>query len=198
MVYAEPIEKLINAFSKLPGIGEKTATRLAFYVLNEPKEYAGELAKSLLEVKEKIGYCSECFNLSDCDPCKICNDHMRDKEVICVVENVKDLAAIEAMGGYKGRYHILHGSLAPLKGVGPTDIKVGELLNRVNAGHITEIIVATSPDMEGETTSLYITKMLKPHGIKITRIATGIPVGGEIEYMDSVTIGRAFEGRREL
>jgi recombination protein RecR len=198
MGYAEPIERLIKEFSRLPGIGEKTATRLAFYVLNSPKEYAGRLATSLTDVKEKVGLCSVCFNLSDHDPCNLCNNERRSREVLCVVKDVNDLAAIEAMGGYKGLYHILHGCLSPLKGVGPEDIKINELIERVKVGNINEVIFALSPNMEGEATTIYITKLLKPLNVKLTRIATGIPVGSELEYMDGVTIGRAFEGRREV
>ncbi len=198
MVYPQSIENLIRGLSKLPGIGEKSATRLAFYVLNAPSEYANALAKCLVDVKEKVRYCTECFNLSDLAPCRICADGSRDGAVICVVEGVKDLAAIEDMGGYRGRYHVLHGSLSPLKGVGPADIRIGELESRVKGGGVKEIILATSPDMEGEATALYITRLLKPEGVKMTRIATGIPVGAELEYMDGMTIGRAFEGRREV
>ncbi len=198
MSYAEPIERLIKEFSRLPGIGEKTATRLAFYVVNSPKEYADRLAISLTNVKEKVGLCSVCFNLSDCDPCRLCSDEKRYREVLCVVEDVNDLAAIENMGGFKGLYHILHGCLSPLKGVGFEDIRINELIKRVEAGGINEVIFALSPNMEGEATTIYVTKLLKPLNVKVTRIATGIPVGSELEYMDGVTIGRAFDGRREV
>jgi len=198
MSYAEPIERLIREFSRLPGIGEKSATRLAFHVLNGSREYADGLARSISDVKEKVGQCSTCCNLSDRDPCDLCSDVRRSQSVICIVEDVNDLAAIEATGGYRGSYHILHGSLSPLKGVGPDDIRIGEFIRRVESGGIEEVILAMSPNMEGEATALYITRLLKPLGIRVTRIAVGIPVGGELEYMDGVTIGRAFEGRREM
>ncbi|OGQ44404.1 MAG: recombination protein RecR [Deltaproteobacteria bacterium RIFCSPLOWO2_02_44_9] len=196
--YAEPIVRLIKEFSRLPGVGEKTASRFAFYVLNANKEYVENLAKSIVEVKEKIMFCSKCFNLSDRNPCLICSDNARQEDMVCVVEDVKDMAAIEGMGGFKGRYHILHGTLSPLKGIGPDDIKIGSLVERARQGAIKEIILAVSSDIDGEATVLYITRLLKPMGIKITRIATGIPVGSDIEYMDGATLGRAMEGRREL
>ena len=198
MSYAAPIEKLIREFSRLPGIGEKTATRLTFHVLNGPQEYANGLARSISDVKEKVRHCSVCCNLSDCDPCALCNDERRSRSVVCIVEDVNDLAAIESTGEYRGSYHILHGCLSPLKGIGPDDIRIGEFIRRVESGGIEEVILAMSPNMEGDATALYITRLLKPLGVKVTRIAVGIPVGGELEYMDGVTIGRAFEGRREM
>lgn len=196
--YVEPITRLIKEFSRLPGVGEKTASRFAFYVLNAKKEYADNLAKSLVDVKEKIMLCSSCHSLSDKNPCAICSDSSRRDDVICVVEDVKDMAAIEKMGGFKGKYHILHGALSPLKGIGPDDIKVNGLLDRARQGVIKEIILATNSDMDGETTALYITRLLKPTGIRITRIATGVPVGSDIEYIDGATLVRAMEGRREM
>lgn len=196
--YAEPIIRLIKEFSKLPGVGEKTASRFAFYVLNTNKEYVQKLVKSLIDVKEKIMLCSSCFNLSDKNPCSICSDATRRDNIICVVEDIKDMAAIEKMGGFKGRYHILHGTLSPLKGIGPEDIKVNELIDRVRQGVIEEIILATNSDMDGEATALYITRLLKPVGVRVTRIATGIPVGSDLEYIDGATLGRAMEGRREV
>ena len=198
MFYAEPIIRLRKEFSRLPGVGEKTASRFAFYVLNANKEYVENLAKSIVEVKEKIMFCSECFNLSDRNPCLICSDNARQEDMVCVVEDVKDMAAIEGVGGFKGRSHILHGTLSPLKGIGPDDIKIGALVERARQGAIKEIILAISSDIDGEATVLYITRLLKPMGIKITRIATGIPVGSDIEYMDGATLGRAMEGRREV
>ncbi|MFQ5585695.1 MAG: recombination mediator RecR [Thermodesulfobacteriota bacterium] len=198
MSYAAPIEKLIREFSRLPGIGEKTATRLAFHVLNGPQEYASGLAQSITNIKEKVHQCSVCCNLSDRDPCDLCSDGGRSQSVVCVVEDVNDLAAIEATGGFRGVYHILHGCLSPLKGIGPDDIRIAEFIRRVESGGIEEVILAMSPNMEGEATALYITRLLKPVGIRVTRIAVGIPVGGELEYMDGVTIGKAFEGRREM
>ncbi|HBR16786.1 MAG: recombination protein RecR [Deltaproteobacteria bacterium RIFCSPLOWO2_12_FULL_43_16] len=196
--YAEPIIRLIKEFSKLPGVGEKTASRFAFYVLNTNKEYVQNLVKSLVDVKEKIMLCQSCFNLSDKNPCSICSDAARRDNVICVVEDIKDMAAIEKMGGFKGRYHILHGTLSPLKGIGPEDIKVNELIDRVRQGVVEEIILATNSDMDGEATALYITRLLKPIGVRVTRIATGIPVGSDLEYIDGATLGRAMEGRREV
>lgn len=196
--YAEPIIRLIKEFSKLPGVGEKTASRFAFYVLNTNKEYVQKLVKSLIDVKEKIMLCTSCFNLSDKNPCSICSDATRRDNIICVVEDIKDMAAIEKMGGFKGRYHILHGTLSPLKGIGPEDIKVNELIDRVRQGVVEEIILATNSDMDGEATALYITRLLKLVGVRVTRIATGIPVGSDLEYIDSATLGRAMEGRREM
>lgn len=196
--YAEPINRLIKEFTRLPGVGEKTASRFTFYVLNAHKEYAETLAKSLIDIKDKILLCSKCFSLSDRNPCQICNDTTRKDDIVCVVENVRVMAAIEKMGGFKGRYHILHGVLSPLKGIGPDDIKLNELIDRIKQGVIKEVIIATDSDIDGETTTLYITRLLKPMHIKVTRIATGIPVGSDIEYIDSATLGRAIEGRREL
>lgn len=196
--YAEPITRLIKELSKLPGVGEKTASRFAFFVLNANKEYVESLVKSLIDVKEKITLCSNCFNLSDRNPCSICSDIARRDDIICVVEDVKDMAAIEKMGEFKGKYHILHGVLSPLKGIGPDDIKVNELIDRVKENVIKEIILATNADMDGEATALYITKLLKKGGIVITRIATGVPIGSDLEYIDGATLKKAIEGRREM
>ncbi|MBI5286188.1 MAG: recombination protein RecR [Deltaproteobacteria bacterium] len=196
--YVEPIKRLVEEFSRLPGVGEKTASRLAFHILNTPREYAEALAKSLLEVKEKVKNCSICFNLSDRDPCSICEDGDRVGDLICVVEGVKELMAIEGMGGFKGRYHVLHGLISPLNGVCPDDIRIKELLKRLDGGKVKEVILAISPNLDGEATILYITKLLKPLGVRVTRIATGVPVGGDLEYMDGATIGKALEGRREV
>lgn len=198
MQYAEPIDRLIKAIAKLPGIGEKTATRLALYVLNSKREYVDELAACLLGVKEKVALCSECMTFSDTDPCVICNDTGRDASTVCVVSDYKDMMALEGMGGYKGRYHILHGNLAPLKGIGPDELRIRELLSRVERSGIKEVILATSFDSEGEATSVYLSKLLKPFNMKLTRIASGIPVGSFIEYMDGATLGRAMEGRRDI
>lgn len=196
--YAEPITCLIRELSRLPGVGEKTAARFAFYVLNANKEYAEGLARCLIDVKEKIRLCSSCFSLTDKDTCLICSDSSRSDDVICVVEDVKDMSAIEKMGGFKGRYHVLHGALSPLKGIGPDDIKINGLVDRARQGVIKEIILAVNLDMDGEATSLYITRLLKPMGVRVTRIATGVPVGSDIEYIDGATLIRAIEGRREL
>lgn len=198
MQYAEPIDSLIKAISRLPGIGEKTATRLALYILNSKREYVDELAASLIGVKENVALCSVCMTFSDTDPCGICSDGSRDASVICVVSDYKDMMALESMGGYSGTYHILHGSLAPLKGVGPDEIRIGELVSRVGSGGVEEVILATGFDSEGEATSAYIARMLKPMGVRLTRLASGVPVGAFVEYMDGATLVRAMQGRREV
>lgn len=193
-----PIDKLIHELSKLPGIGEKTATRLAYFILKSPAEYARSFAASLIEVKEKVKLCSSCSNLSDKDPCLICKDPRRDRTTICVVEDPTDLAAIERAGSYRGQYHVLHGVLSPLDGVGPEDLKIKELLGRLDGTHMKEVIIATNPSVEGEATALYLTRLVKPLGIKVSRIASGVPIGGDLEYTDQVTISRAIEARHEL
>ncbi|HLC19213.1 MAG TPA: recombination mediator RecR [Thermodesulfobacteriota bacterium] len=198
MRYAEPIDRLIRAFSMLPGIGEKTATRLALYILNSSREYVDELAKGLLDAKEKVTLCSGCMAPTDADPCRICRDSGRDAQTVCVVSDYKDMMAIEDAGGYTGRYHILHGSLAPLKGVGPEELRIKELIGRVTGDDVKEVVLATGFDAEGEATSTYLAKLLKPCGVKLTRIASGVPVGGHVEYMDGATLERALEGRREV
>lgn len=198
MQYAEPIDRLIKAITRLPGIGEKTATRLALYILNAKKEYVGELVESLLNVKEKVALCSGCMTFSDTDPCSICSDAGRDALTICVVSDYKDMMALESMGGYSGTYHILHGNLAPLKGVGPDDLKIRELVERVEGNGVKEVILATGFDSEGEATSAYLARLLKPYNARLTRIASGVPVGSYVEYMDGATLGRAMEGRREV
>jgi recombination protein RecR len=197
-MHAEPIERLINELSKLPGIGRKTAARLAFHILRVQKGKAQELARAIIDVKEKIQLCSVCFNLTDRDPCGICNDSRRNDEVICVVEEPNDLMAIEGTGDYHGKYHVLHGTLSPLEGIGPEDIKAKELLERLESGKVKEVIMATNPNVEGGATALYLTKLIKPLGVRITRIAYGIPMGGDIEYTDGVTLVKAMEGRREI
>ena len=195
---ADPISRLIRELAKLPGIGEKTASRLAFHVLRAPADYARDLATALIEVKEKIRLCSVCMNLTEQDPCTICSDGRRDGAMVAVVATPPDLYAIERTGGFRGRYHVLHGVLSPLEGVGPDDLRIKELLGRVATGDIKELIIATSPNVEGEATALYLAKVLRPLGVKVTRIASGLAVGGELEYADGVTITRALEARREL
>jgi recombination protein RecR len=194
----DPISRLIRELAKLPGIGEKTASRLAFHILRAPGEYARDLAQALVEVKEKIRLCSTCMNLTEQDPCAICADARRDAGLVAVVATPPDLYAIERTGGFRGRYHVLHGVLSPLEGVGPDDLRIKELLARVGRGELKEIILATSPNVEGEATALYLAKVLRPLGVKVTRIASGLAVGGELEYADGVTITRALEGRREM
>jgi recombination protein RecR len=196
--HAEPIERLINELAKLPGIGRKTAARLAYYVLRLPRGEAQTLARAIIDVKERIQLCSVCFNLTDRDPCRICSDSRRDSEVICVVEEPNDLMAIEGTGDFNGKYHVLHGALSPLEGVGPEDIKAKELLERLETGRVGEVIMATNPNVEGGATALYLTKLIKPLGVKVTRIAYGIPMGGDIEYTDGATLVKALEGRREI
>ncbi len=195
--YAPSIQRLINALARLPGIGEKTATRLAMHILNSSTDEAENLAHSIIGVKKSIQFCSICFNLSDSDPCSICASSDRRTDEVCVVEEVNDLMALER-SGFKGRYHVLHGALSPLQGIGPNDIRINELVERVKDGPVNEVILATNPNTQGEATALYISRLLKPLGAKITRIAFGIPMGGDLEYVDEVTMLRSIEGRREI
>lgn len=196
--YSPSIEKLIEAFEKLPSIGSKTAARLAFYILNSSEEETKEFVNSILEAKKNLKYCSVCYNISDTDPCMICANKGRDKSIICVVEDVKDIVAMEKTHEFKGVYHVLHGSISPMNGVGPDDIKIKELLSRLMDGQVKEVILATNPRVEGEATAMYLSKLIKPLGIKVTRIAHGIPVGGDLEYTDEITLTKALEGRREI
>lgn len=196
--YSPSIEKLIESFEKLPSIGHKTAQRLAFYMLDITNEEAEEFTNSILNAKKNLHFCSKCFNISDTDPCNICSNPKRDESTICVVEDVRDVIAMERTHEYNGVYHVLHGSISPMNGVGPDDIKIKELLTRVMNGNVNEIILATNPRVEGEATSMYISKLLKPMGIKTTRIARGIPVGGDLEYTDEITLTKALEGRSEI
>jgi len=197
-LHAKPIDHLIEALTKLPGIGRKTASRLAFHILRSSPSEAQALARAILDVKEKIHLCSVCFNLTDEDPCRICQDENRDREVLCVVEGPNDLIAIENTGAFNGRYHVLHGTISPLDGVGPEDIKIRELMERLQREEVGEVILATNPTVEGGATALYLTELIKPLGVKVTRIAYGIPMGGEIEYSDGMTLSKALEGRREI
>lgn len=196
--YAKPIDRLIEALTKLPGIGRKTASRLAFYILRSSSLEAQGLARAILDVKEKIHLCSICFNLTDEDPCWICKDGRRNEESLCVIEGPNDLIAIEHTGVFSGQYHVLHGNLSPLEGIGPDDIKIKELMGRLHEGKVKEVILATNPTVEGGATALYLTDLIKLIGIKVTRIAYGIPMGGEIEYSDGMTLSKALEGRREI
>jgi recombination protein RecR len=196
--YPEPVARLIDALQRLPGIGPKTAQRLTFFLLKRPAEEVRELSEALVAVKDRIVYCKTCFNVTDQDPCRICADPARDGRLLCVVEEPNDLLAMERTGEFHGRYHVLLGALSPLDGIGPDEIKVRELLARVEANHIREIILATNPNVEGDATALYLSKLLRPLGLRVTRIARGLPVGGDLEYADEVTLSRALEGRREM
>ena len=196
--HAKPIEHLIEILSKLPGVGKKTASRLAFHLLRGHPSEAQELARAILDVKEKIHLCSVCFNLTDEDPCRICQDEHRNKEILCVVEGPNDLIAFENTGEFRGRYHVLHGAISPIEGVGPEDIKIKELMERLRNERVTEVILATNPTVEGGATALYLSDLIKSFGVKATRIAFGIPMGSEIEYSDGMTLSKALEGRREV
>ncbi len=193
-----PLDRLIEQFERLPGIGKKTARRLAYFVITRQDNMAQKFSDALLEAKEKIGYCSVCQNLTDGEVCSICSSNDRDRSIICVVEDSQDVMAFERTREYKGLYHVLHGVLSPLDGVGPDQLKIRELMTRLSSGEVTEIVVATNPTVEGEATASYISRLVKTMGIKVTRPALGIPVGGELEYADEVTLTRAFEGRKEL
>jgi recombination protein RecR len=197
-LHAKPIDHLIEALSKLPGIGKKTASRLAFHILRSSLSEAQELARAVLDVKEKIHLCSICFNLTDEDPCWICQDGRRIQEILCVVEGPNDLIAIENTGTYYGRYHVLHGAISPLEGIGLDQLKIKELMERLKREKIIEVILATNPTVEGGATTLYLTDLIRSLGIKVTRIAYGVPMGGEIEYSDGMTLSKALEGRREV
>jgi len=197
-LHAKPIDHLIEALSKLPGIGKKTASRLAFHILRSSLAEAQELAKSILDMKEKIRLCSVCFNLTDEDPCWVCQDGRRTPEILCVLEGPNDLIAIENTGAYSGRYHVLHGAISPLEGIGPEELKIKELAGRLQREKIVEVILATNPTVEGGATALYLTELIRSMGIKVTRIAYGVPMGGEIEYSDGMTLTQALEGRREI
>ncbi len=194
----DPLNRLVAQLAKLPGIGEKTAQRLAFFILRAPREYARELSQAVTEVVEKVRLCSRCFALTDGELCALCQDARRDDKVLCVIEGIADQMAIEKTREFKGRYHVLHGVLSPLEGVGPDQLRIKELLGRLQEGKVEEVIVATNPDVEGEATALYLTRLLKPMGIKVTRIAQGLPMGGDLEYADQATLARALTARREL
>lgn len=196
-LYSGHINKLINELAALPGIGSKSAQRLAFHLINMPKDKVNRLAKTILEAKENVRYCKECFTLTDTDVCPVCANEKRDHSTIMVVENTRDLAAYEKTGKYEGVYHVLHGAISPMLGIGPSDIRLKELIARLE-GNVSEVIVATNSSLEGETTAMYISKLIKPTGIKVTRIASGVPVGGDLEYIDEVTLLRALEGRTEI
>lgn len=196
-LYSGHINKLIDELSGLPGIGSKSAQRLAFHLINMPKDKVNKLAKTILEAKENVRYCEMCFTLTDHEICPVCANSKRDHGTIMVVENARDLAAYEKTGKYEGVYHVLHGAISPMLGIGPGDIRLKELIARLE-GDVSEVIIATNSSLEGETTAMYISKLIKPTGIRVTRIASGVPVGGDLEYIDEVTLLRALEGRTEL
>jgi recombination protein RecR len=195
---AEPIQRLIEAFERLPGIGPKSASRLAFYMLRAPDDQVQDLADAIATLKENIVYCSRCQNLSETDPCAICSDPGRDQHLVCVVEDPLDVVAIERTGVYKGLYHVLHGVINPVEGIGPEDLRVGSLLERLEKEPIKEVLIATNPNMEGEATAMYLARLLHPKGVRVTRLARGLPVGGDLEYADEITLSRALEGRRDI
>ena len=193
-----PLQKLVEQFERLPGIGSKTAQRLAYFVLNMPESSAREFSDAIMDAHQKIRRCEICCNFSDREQCPVCRSQTRDKSTICVVESPRDAAAIEGTGEYRGTYHVLHGAISPLNGIGPDQLCIKQLLSRLNNGEVEEVIMATNPTVEGEATAMYISRLLKPLGVRITRLAYGIPVGGDVEYADDVTLARALEGRSEL
>jgi recombination protein RecR len=195
---AAPLARLIEEFYKLPGIGPKSAQRLAYYLLRMPAAEARSLAEAILEVKDRVTLCSTCQNVTEVDPCRICTDAARERSLICVVEEPLDILALERTGSYNGLYHVLHGAISPMDGIGPEDLKVSELLNRLRSGETREIILATNPNLEGEATSMYLARLIGPLGLRITRLARGLPAGGDLEYADDVTLTRALEGRQEM
>jgi recombination protein RecR len=196
--FAEPLARLITEFKRLPGIGQKSAQRIAFHVLRASREDAEHLAQAVLDVKDKLGFCSVCNNISEGEICQYCSDPGRDPRVVCVVEEAHNIVGIETTRGYEGCYHVLHGSLSPLRGIGPESLKIKGLVERIGAGEIQEVILATNPTVEGEATAVYLARLLKPLGVRVTRIAMGIPVGSDLEFADEVTISKAMEGRREM
>ncbi|MGH2528727.1 MAG: recombination mediator RecR [Actinomycetota bacterium] len=197
-MYEGPIQDLIDELSRLPGIGPKSAQRLAFYLVKAPPDEAKRLAEAISNAKERISFCRECGNVAEGDLCRICRDEGRDRTVLCVVEEPKDAATVEKAGVIKGRYHVLGGAISPLDGIGPEDLRVQELLERVERDHVVEVIIATNPNLEGNATAMYVAALLKPLGVKVTRLASGLPVGGDLEYADEVTLSQALEGRREM
>jgi recombination protein RecR len=197
-LYAGPVQELIDELGRLPGVGPKSAQRLAFHLLKLPKDDALRLARAITEVKDRITFCRTCWNVSEGDECELCADPRRDSHVVCVVEEPRDIVAVEKTQEYRGRYHVLHGAINPIEGIGPDQLKVKELLDRLDPEAITEVILCTNPNIEGEATAMYLARLLKPLGVKVTRIASGLPVGGDLEYADELTLGRALEGRREV
>ncbi len=198
MDYPGPVAKLVNELNKLPGVGPKTAQRLSFFILKQPPEEAEKLARTIVEARHSVKYCSMCGSLTDVDPCEICRSPVRDKSIICVVEDPRDVISIERSREFRGVYHVLHGAISPMDGVGPDDLTIRDLLDRVKDRGVKEVVLATNSSVEGEATAMYIARLIQPTGIKVTRIAHGIPVGGDLEYADEITLARAFEGRREM
>jgi recombination protein RecR len=197
-VTPEPVTKLIEAFSQLPGIGPKTASRLTFYLLRRPVEQTQILADALRDLKQKIVFCRSCFNITEENPCAVCRDEARDRSLICVVEEPLDVLAIERTGEFRGLYHVLHGAISPVEGIGPDELRIAELLSRLREQPVREVLLATNPNLEGEATAMYLARLLQPLGVRVTRLARGLPVGGDLEYADVVTLSRALEGRQEL
>jgi len=197
-VYAGPVQDLIDELGRLPGVGPKSAQRIAFHLLKLPKEDAVRLATTITVAKERVSFCQTCFNISEGDRCGICNDDRRDSSVVCVVEEPRDIVAVEKTGEFKGRYHVLQGAISPIEGIGPDQLRVKELLARLEPEGIEEVILCTNPNIEGEATAMYLGRLMKPLGLKVTRIASGLPVGGDLEYAGELTLGRALEGRREV
>ncbi len=198
IVTDEPIRKFVDEIVKLPGIGRKTATRLAFYILKMPSEEVHSLSKSIADLKDRIRFCSACFNITDSELCQICSDQGRDKKMICVVEEPSNIIPIEQSSSYRGLYHVLMGSISPIQGVGPDELKIKELIGRLESKEVSEVIIATNPNVEGEATAVYLSRLIKPLGIKVSRIAVGLPVGSDLEYTDEVTMSKALDGRREI
>ncbi len=197
-LYAGPVQDLIDELGRLPGVGPKSAQRIAFHLLKLPTEDALRLARAIGVVKERVTFCTRCFNIAEGAECGICNDARRESGVVCVVEEPRDIVAVERTGEYRGRYHVLQGAISPIEGIGPEQLRVKELLTRIEPEGITEVILCTNPNIEGEATAMYLGRLLKPLGLKVTRIASGLPVGGDLEYADELTLGRALEGRREV
>jgi recombination protein RecR len=197
-LYAGPVQDLIDELGRMPGVGPKSAQRIAFHLLKLPKEDALRLSRAIQEAKERVTFCERCFNVSEGELCGICRDDRRDHHVVCVVEEPRDIVALEKTHEFSGRYHVLQGAISPIEGIGPEQLKVRELLARLDPEEITEVILCTNPNIEGEATAMYLARLLKPLGVRVTRIASGLPVGGDLEYADELTLGRALEGRREV
>jgi recombination protein RecR len=196
--YAAPVQELIDELGRLPGVGPKSAQRIAYYLLKLPRDDALRLARAITEAKDRVSFCSRCFNIAEGDECQICLDTKRDTTVLCVVEEPRDIVAVEKTGEFRGRYHVLQGAISPIEGIGPDQLRVRELLERLDTENIEEVILCTNPNIEGEATAMYLSRLLGPLGLRVTRIASGLPVGGDLEYADELTLGRALEGRREV